>query len=146
MRRGDVLIEMVGRLVFLPALMFAAALLVKAHNAPGDGFAAGLVAAMAYVILDLSVSRNLPGGTAVAGPRRTRYGAAGLIPMLAVAFGPMIVGRPLLTHFPHGLPPTVGELQLDTAIVFDAGIAILVVALTVSAIRTIDPQVDEEQP
>lgn len=139
------LTDLVGRLVFMPGLMLAAALLIKGHAAPGDGFAAGLVAAMTFMILDMSASRDFRSPAPVAEPHRARYGAIGLIPMLVVAFGPMIAGRQLLTHFPHGTPLTIGELQLDTALAFDAGIAILVVALTLAAIHAVDPHLRENR-
>lgn len=135
------LTNLVGRVVFMPALVLAAALLVKGHAAPGDGFAAGLVAAMAFVILDMSASRDFRSPSPIPEPQRTRYGAVGLVPMLVVAFGPVIAGRPLLTHFPHGRPPAIGQLQLDTTLLFDGGIAILVVALTLAAIHAVDPHV-----
>lgn len=142
MNRNDVMLRVVARLLLGPSIMVAAALIVKGYNDVGDGFAAGMVVALAialcYVALGAAgVEDALP-------PLRyaPRLAVGGLLISLAVGFGPLLLGESLFTHHPgpgqHVV--TVGSLELFTPLLFDIGVFMLVVGvMTVLLHQFADP-------
>lgn len=134
----SVMTRVVARLLLLPTLMAAVAILVKGYAEPGDGFSAGVVAALGFLLQYLAfgreeVERLLP-------VRSLGVVAfAGLLLALGVAAFPLFVGEPLLTHYP---PPGsevvyLGTLEIITAVAFDAGIFLLVFGFAVGTIRLV---------
>ena len=142
--------QLVSRLLLAPALMIAAAVLVKGYADTGDGFNAGVIVSLAvllqYVVLGTQeAERLLPvrhiGLCAV----------AGLALSLVVAFTPLLRGDALFTHVPPpGDPVTkLGTLELITAVAFDIGVFLLVVGALIGAMRLIalhDRTADYERP
>ena len=129
-------IQAVARLVLAPALMIAAATLVKGYADTGDGFAAGVIAALALVLQYVAfgvheVEARLPLRHA------PKVAIGGLLLALAVAFVPVAFGRPPLTHVPGAGEKVVqvGTLELITPVAFDLGVFGLVVGSLVSAVR-----------
>ncbi len=128
--------RMVSRLLLAPALMVALATLIKGYVDAGDGFAAGVIAALAiglqYVAFGSEeIERTLPVRFAPAAA------ALGLLLALAVTFIPVLFGKPLLTHYP---PPGAevihfGTLEILTAMLFDIGVFLLVLGFAVETIR-----------
>lgn len=128
--------RMVSRLLLAPALMVALATLIKGYVDAGDGFAAGVIAALAiglqYVAFGSEeIERTLPVRFAPAAA------ALGLLLALAVTFIPVLFGKPLLTHYP---PPGAevihfGTLEILTAVLFDIGVFLLVLGFAVETIR-----------
>src|SRR5690606_40501640 len=53
----SVMFEVVTRMLFYPMVLFALFLLFSGHNAPGGGFAAGLVAGLALAVRYLAGGR-----------------------------------------------------------------------------------------
>ena len=130
------LVRWVSRLVLVPALLVALAVLVKGYREVGDGFAAGVVAALALVLQYLAfgyreAERTLPGRHAAP----VAFG--GLALALLVAFVPLLRGDAPLTHSPGPGEPVihVGTLELLTAVAFDAGVFLLVVGVSVGMVR-----------
>jgi multisubunit Na+/H+ antiporter MnhB subunit len=131
-----VLTQTVARLLFLPAMAVAAATLVKGYVDTGDGFAAGVIAALAVLLQVVvfgvdEVARRLPLHTAPAAA------AAGLLLALAVTFGPTLFGRAPLTHAPAPGERVIhfGTLEVLTAVAFDVGVFLLVLGFAVTSIR-----------
>jgi multisubunit Na+/H+ antiporter MnhB subunit len=128
-----ILTQTVARLLFLPILMVAVATLIKGYADTGDGFTAGVIAALAVLLQFLAfgereVARQLP-------IRHAPTAAlVGLVIALAVSFLPVLRGEPLLTHAPGPGDHVVhlGSLELLTAVVFDAGVFLLVLGFAVS--------------
>lgn len=121
-------IETVAPKLLGPALMLAAALIVRGYGDVGDGFSAGVVVALAvalrYVALGVEeAERGLPI------LRRAPIAvAAGLLIALASGFFGVALGDPPFTHQP---PPgahavEIGKLELITAVAFDVGVLLLV--------------------
>ena len=130
-----VLTRTIARALFLPALIVAVAVLIKGYVAAGDGFAAGVIAALA-VLLQVVVF----GLEEVRQHLRLQFAPtiafAGLGLGLAVAFVPAFLGRPIMTHAPAPGDEVVhlGTLELLTAVLFDVGVFLLVLGFAVSAI------------
>jgi multisubunit Na+/H+ antiporter MnhB subunit len=132
------LTQMVARVLFLPSLVVAAGILVKGYVSTGDGFAAGVVAALAVLIQVLAfgieeTERYLPLRLAPV------LAVAGLGIGLAVAFVPVLLGRPIMTQAPGPGEEVIhlGTIELLTAVLFDVGVFLLVFGFAVSAITLI---------
>ncbi|MEW6638623.1 MAG: MnhB domain-containing protein, partial [Actinomycetota bacterium] len=122
----------IARLLYLPTLLVAAAILVKGFAETGDGFSAGMVAALGVLLRYLAFghekAKRLP-------PVRYATGIAfaGLLVALSVAAAPLFFGEAVLTHYPPpGTEPVhLGTLELMTAVLFDFGVFLLVFGFAV---------------
>ena len=132
---ATILTQTVARLLLLPTLMVAAATLIKGYAHTGDGFSAGVIAALAVILQFLAfgereVDRLLPIRFAPA------VAVAGLALALVVTFLPVARGDPILTHSPptDGTVRHLGSVELITAVAFDVGVFLLVLGFAVSTI------------
>ena len=102
---------------------------LRGHNAPGGGFIAGLIVAVAALLARMA--RDL---------RLLRIRSETLVPLgllLAVATGiaPMLLGYPFLrSAHGYGRLPLIGEFEWSTAVLFDAGVFLVVVGTTITII------------
>ena len=128
----------VCRVLFAPTLMVAFATLVKGYAETGDGFAAGIIAALAFVMQFVAF-----GERHVRRDLHTRFAPAvailGIALALAVTFVPVLMGAPILTHSP---PPDasvmhLGTVELLTAFLFDVGVFLLVVGFSVTSLSLV---------
>ncbi|MDW8339019.1 MAG: MnhB domain-containing protein [Thermoleophilia bacterium] len=132
------LTQAIARLLLAPSLVVAAAILVKGYSSVGDGFSAGVVAALGVSCQYLAFGRREADRLLLA--RLAPLGAmAGLALTLAVTFSALARGKPLLTHAP---PPGadvvhLGTLELVTALAFDVGVFLLVFGAIVGILRTV---------
>ena len=130
-----ILTQTVARLLVAPTFAVAAAILVKGYADVGDGFAAGVVAALGVLLLFASIGakethRILPVR------RAFTVAMAGLLLALVVGFAPLLAGDPPFTHYPAPEAPVVrvGTLELITAVAFDVGVFGLVLGVVVGAL------------
>jgi multisubunit Na+/H+ antiporter MnhB subunit len=133
-----VMTRTVARILLLPSLVIAVGILVKGYVSTGDGFAAGVVAALAVLIQVLAfgleeVERHFPLRLAPV------LSVAGLGIGLVVGFVPVVLGRPIMTHAPRPGEDVIhlGTIELLTAVLFDVGVFLLVFGFAVSAITFI---------
>jgi multisubunit Na+/H+ antiporter MnhB subunit len=121
-----------ARILLLPTWMIAFAILIKGYSDSGDGFSAGVIAALGVIMQYLTY------GTAIAEKLRpVRYARqtamAGLLIALSVAFIPVLRGQPIMTHYPgpdhHATH--LGSLELTTPFLFDIGVFLLVMGVCV---------------
>jgi multicomponent Na+:H+ antiporter subunit A len=136
----------VARLLYLPTLIVAAAILVKGYADTGDGFSAGVVAALGVVLRHLA----LGGGKAGALPSPTSaitVAVAGLLVALGVAATPLFLGDAILTHYPPpgGEVVYLGTLELLTAVLFDAGIFLLVLGFALGVVSVFARTIAREE-
>ncbi len=134
----SVLTQTLARLLLAPILVVAVAVLVKGYADVGDGFAAGVIAALGILLQYVAFGRAeaerlLPIRLVPAGA------FAGLIGALAVAFWPALRGDALLEHLPPaGAEVThLGTLELLTAVLFDVAVFLLVLGAVVGIIHAI---------
>ncbi len=142
-----ILTQWVARLLLAPIFVVAVAVLVKGYSDVGDGFSAGVIAALG-VLLQYSAlgreraERELP----------VRYLPAaslvGLLGALAIALVPVAAGDPPLSHVPGPNESVVqlGTLELITAVAFDVAIFLLVLGAVVGMVRAVAQDSDEEPP
>jgi multisubunit Na+/H+ antiporter MnhB subunit len=136
----------VARLLLLPTVVAALAILIKGYAEPGDGFSAGVVAALGVLLQHLALGRD-EAGKLWPVRRAGRIAFVGLLAALAVAAVPLFVGDPLLTHYP---PPGadviyLGTLELITAVAFDVGVFLLVFGFVVGTIGAFASTISEEE-
>ena len=131
----SVLTQMVSRGLLAPSLVVAAAILVKSYADVGDGFAAGVVAALAVLLQYLAFGRR---EVAAALPvhRAGTVAMAGLGISFLVFAVPFLAGGAPLEHWPPPGSPVlhVGTLEIITAVAFDVGVAALVFGALVGII------------
>jgi multisubunit Na+/H+ antiporter MnhB subunit len=143
-----VILQVVALRMLGPALMFAAAIIVKGYTDVGDGFSAGVVVALAislrYIVLgpdraeqDMPILRRAP-----------MAAAAGLLIALASGFYPILRGDPPFTHSPGRGDAVVkiGSLELITAVLFDIGVFLLVTAVLVILVHNLSRLVQGSNP
>ena len=144
----SVIVEVVAPRLLGPAVMVAAAIIVKGYVDVGDGFSAGVVVALAvalrYVTLgperaerSLPVLRHAP-----------VLAAAGLLLALAVGFFPVVIGEPPFTHYPRPGEDVfqIGTLELTTAVAFDVGVFLLVAGALVEDVHQLTRLVEGSGP
>jgi multisubunit Na+/H+ antiporter MnhB subunit len=133
-----ILTRAIARLLFLPLLMVAFAVLVKGYADIGDGFSAGVIASLAFILqgvafgaqefVRLPLARFAPIGAFL-----------GLALALAVAFGPVVLGDEILRHYPEAGEEAVhfGALEFITPVLFDVGVFLIVVGFCVGCLGAI---------
>lgn len=117
-------------------VLFAVYLLLRGHNAPGGGFIAGLMTALAIIlqaiVFDTHHARRLF-------PFRESsvIGVGLLIAVGTGLLGP-VVGAPFLNHYFATLESgLLGKVEVATAVVFDIGVYLVVVGVAKSVILSI---------
>lgn len=130
--------QMVARVLLVPTWMVAAATLVKGYTDTGDGFSAGVIAALGVLLQYVAfgheeVERRLPVHHAPI------LAVLGLVVSLVVAFVPTLFAKPIMTHAPAAGVAVirVGSLELITAVAFDLGVFMIVLGFSVGAIDMI---------
>jgi multicomponent Na+:H+ antiporter subunit B len=133
-----VLTRVVARLLLAPVLLVASAVLVKGYADVGDGFAAGVIAALGILLQYVALGRAAV-ARALPVRRAPLLAVAGLAVALLVALAPIALGQPPLTHAPAAGAEVVhlGTLELITAVGFDVGIFALVLGVAVATIDAV---------
>ncbi|PJJ55136.1 Na+/H+ antiporter subunit A [Compostimonas suwonensis] len=140
----SLMLEVLVRLLFHPAIVVSVFLLFVGHNAPGGGFAGGLLAGLALV------ARYLAGG---------RYELAEAIPIdagkvlgagILLAVGTAVAsllfgGAPLESSYFSADVPVFGEISFGTSTIFDIGVYLVVVGLILDILRSLGAEIDRQQ-
>jgi multicomponent K+:H+ antiporter subunit A len=145
-RRSE-LLQTVAALLLPIATLVAVFLFLRGHNLPGGGFIAGLVFAVALLVL--YVARGWRWTEARLRLRYEAWIGLGLLAAGLTGLGSLVVGHPFLTStFAHPALPGVGELPVASAMFFDLGVFMSVVGstlLALSAIGRLGPQRDDAE-
>jgi multicomponent Na+:H+ antiporter subunit B len=135
-RQRTVLLEMTTRVLFPVVLVFSLYLLLVGHYGPGGGFAAGLVAGLAFVL------RYIAGGGrdlgAAVGIRPPVLIGLGLTVALLTALAPMLAGAPVLATTKLALDlPLLGHVETQTSVFLDVGVYLLIVGVVLDLLRSL---------
>jgi multicomponent Na+:H+ antiporter subunit A len=138
------ILEVVTRLVFHTMVVFSIYLLFAGHNAPGGGFAGGLVVGLALVLRYLAGGRH---ELDVAAP--VDAGAvmgSGLFVALGTGLAAMVAGGEVLqsTLMDWHLP-VLGHVHFVTSMVFDVGVYLVVIGVVLNILRTLGAEVDRQE-
>jgi NADH:ubiquinone oxidoreductase subunit 5 (subunit L)/multisubunit Na+/H+ antiporter MnhA subunit len=123
-------------LLFFPILMFSLYLLMRGHNYPGGGFIAGLLSAVALMLL--SFARGLEQFHRILPFDPMRLAAVGLLLTAAVSFAPVFLGAPFLKHWNGYVDlPGLGKTFVGTPLLFDIGVYLAVLGAVVKILFTL---------
>ncbi|GAB7038205.1 hypothetical protein JCM9533A_20550 [Catenuloplanes niger JCM 9533] len=148
-KEDSVILQVVTRLIFHTIVLFSVYLLLSGHNAPGGGFAGGLVAALALTV------RYLAGGRRELNRAAPVDAGAVLGTGLLIAVGTGVTamflgGQVLQTAIVDVHAPVLGDLHVATSTIFDVGVYLIVIGLVLDILRSLgaEPQggPDESPP
>jgi multicomponent Na+:H+ antiporter subunit A len=142
-RERSIVLEVAVRLIFHAIIVVSVYLVFAGHNAPGGGFAGGLVAGLALV------ARYLAGG-------RMELGAAtpvdagkalglGLLLATGTAAVPLLFGVDALTStWWEGDVWLFGHVEFVTSTIFDIGVYFVVIGLVLDVLRSLGAELDRQ--
>lgn len=129
------------RTVFHTVLLFSLYLLFAGHNAPGGGFIGGLVAAAGFVLVYVSGGSEEVGRAAPIAPPAL-LGAGLLLAGLVGAAAWLWDGAFLESAALELELPFLGMIKAYSVLVFDAGVYLVVVGLTLGVLRSLGAEVE----
>lgn len=143
--RHPIMLAMLMRPLLPLALAVGVYILLRGHNLPGGGFIAGLITGVALVLQYLAV------GIEVTGARLRldylRLFAVGLGLAVGTGLVSMVLGFPFLTSTHGYVPfPFVGDVHLASAMAFDVGVYLVVVASVMLILSELGRLSTREQP
>ncbi len=143
-RHRSLILEIATRLVFPTMMVLSVYFFFSGHNAPGGGFAGGLVAGMALVL------RYLAGGRYELGEALPidagRILGLGLFFSGGTATASLLLGAPALSSATLSATlPVFGEVTLVTGIFFDFGVYLVVVGLVLDVLRSLGARLDADE-
>ena len=155
--RRSIVFEVVTRVLFPVMVVVSVYLLIAGHNAPGGGFAGGLVAGMALVIRYLAAgSRELDEAAPVDAGRVLGAGLvlAGVSALAPLPFGGRILqsydvsvdfGRLAEVVTPLGPLQLLGSPHLVTSVFFDIGVYLVVIGVMLDLARSLGSGIDQHE-
>ncbi len=142
-RDRSILLEVIVRILFHTIIVISVHLLFAGHNAPGGGFAGGLVAGMALVMRYIAGGRWELGAAAPTDAGRLL--GAGLIIAVGTAVLPLFFGEaPLTSVFWEWDIPILGHGEFVTSTIFDVGVYLVVIGLVLDVLRSLGAEVDKQ--
>ncbi|MFC4411354.1 Na(+)/H(+) antiporter subunit B [Chungangia koreensis] len=136
MKTNDVILQTATKVLFFMIILFAIHIFFAGHYTPGGGFVGGLITSSAIILLilafDLKTVKNiLP-------INYTYMTATGLVIALATAAASIFFNVPFFTHaFDYFELPLFGKTSLHSATLFDLGVYMVVVGVTMTIIQTL---------
>lgn len=133
------------RYVFPLLLMVSVYLLLRGHHEPGGGFVGGLAAASGYILYALAYD-------AAAARRLLRVDgrlllSGGLLLAAASTLPSMVLGKPCMTSLWGTLRlPALPPIKLGTPLVFDIGVYLVVLGVTITFILSLQDEGRGEPP
>ncbi|MEU4428707.1 Na+/H+ antiporter subunit A [Actinoplanes sp. NPDC024001] len=142
-RRQSIILQVVARILFHTIVLFSIYLLFSGHNAPGGGFAGGLVAGLALTVRylaggkpELNAAAPVDAGLVLGTGLLTAVGTG----IAAMAAGGEVLQSSLLdVHL-----PLVGHVHFATSVAFDIGVYLIVVGLVLEILRSLGAELDRQ--
>jgi multicomponent Na+:H+ antiporter subunit B len=137
------LLEMTTRGLFPTILVFSVYLLLVGHYGPGGGFAAGLVAGLAFVL------RHLAGGGGNIGTvvpvRPPVLIGVGLTVAVLSALAPVAFGAQVLTSTKLSADvPVLGVIAVQTSLFLDVGVYLLIIGVVLDLLRSLGAGIERD--
>ncbi len=132
------MLQTVARLILIPGWIVAIALMLKGYVDIGDGFSAGVVAALVVAVQGLAFGAEEMERMVFA--RMAPIMAfSGLAIAYAIAFIPPLFGHPAMLHQPTMNEPAThfGVIEFITPVLFDVAVFLVVYGFCVGAMMAI---------
>ncbi len=140
--KRSVIVDVTARLILPSALLFAFHLLLSGHDRPGGGFVGGLVAGATIALI--YVAGGMDDVRSVLPVRPWTILGGGLVLAAGVATVPVLLGNPVLDGWKFYVElPLLGEGKVSSALVFDIGVAAVVIGTVFMVFEAFG---DEEPP
>ncbi|MGY3726016.1 MULTISPECIES: monovalent cation/H+ antiporter subunit A [Cobetia] len=143
--RHPMILATVSQTLLPLALLVSVYIFLRGHNEPGGGFIAGLVTAVAIILLYIARGVDWT-------QRWLRFpyqpvAAAGVLIAGLTGAGSWVFGYPFLTSsFGHFTIPVIGEIELATALLFDLGVYLTVVGATLMILANLGKLTTPHRP
>lgn len=124
-RRSEILDE-TDRVLFPVILLVSVYITFRGHNAPGGGFAGGLIAGAAFVLRFLAGGALKVRGSVITHP--ASFIGLGMLVAVGTAATPLLFGDALLDSVIWQPDvPGIGEVKIVSSSIFDVGVYLLVI-------------------
>ncbi|WP_284140049.1 Na(+)/H(+) antiporter subunit B [Virgibacillus sp. LDC-1] len=133
---NDLILRTTTSLIAFILLGFAVYLLLAGHNSPGGGFVGGLVTSAAVILMYMAygmetIAKIIPVNFRTVIP-------VGLLIAVGTGLGSFVFDVPFLSHtFGYFNVPIFGKIELATAMLFDIGVYLTVLGVTITIILNI---------
>ncbi|WP_307338427.1 Na(+)/H(+) antiporter subunit B [Metabacillus malikii] len=136
MKTNDVIFQTATKVIVFIIILYSWHLFFSGHYTPGGGFIGGLMTSGALVLLllayDIKTAVNILPFDYI------KMAATGLLIAVLTGIGSFFFDVPFLTHtFSYVELPVLGETALATAVLFDLGVYLVVIGVTMTIIQTI---------
>ncbi|GAB4073654.1 Na(+)/H(+) antiporter subunit B [Barrientosiimonas marina] len=133
---NDLILRTMTSLIAFILLGFSIYLLFAGHNSPGGGFIGGLMTSAAIVLMYMAYGSNIM--KKVLPVNFLKMAPLGLLIAAVTGVGSFLFKQPFLSHtFAEVHIPVIGEMELATATIFDFGVYLTVLGVTITIILTI---------
>ncbi|MEC4766931.1 monovalent cation/H+ antiporter subunit A [Halomonas sp. CUBES01] len=127
------------------ALLVSAFIFLRGHNQPGGGFIAGLITAVALILLYMA--RGVEWAQERLNFPFQPVAVVGVAIATLTGLGSWLFGYPFLTSsFSYFTLPIVGEFELATALLFDLGVYLAVVGATLMILANLGKVTTAHRP
>ncbi len=139
MPSSAILDELVDRWLAKVATLVAVYVTFRGHNAPGGGFAGGLILGSVFVLQFLTGREPMLRGRPIRRPESLL--GCGLLLALATTVAPLFVGgAPLESHIWPLDVPLIGEVKVVSSMFFDLGVFLVVVSVVLMVLQALGTQ------
>ncbi len=126
----SMVLEQTIRMIFHATLLVSLYVMLRGHNAPGGGFAGGLIAGAAFVFRLLAGSQQ--SRPAAVKPSPVTLIALGILLAVGTGVGALVAGDQFLeSDIFHLDVPFAGDVKFVTAAIFDAGVYLVVIGVVI---------------
>ncbi len=131
--RRSVILDEADRWLFHVILLVSVYITFRGHNAPGGGFAGGLIAGCGFVLRFLAQGAGQVSRTLRVAP--TTLIGSGMLLAIATAAAPLLGADPLIesTIWKFDVP-LIGTVKLVSSSIFDLGVYVLVIGVVVAVL------------
>ncbi|WP_181348569.1 Na(+)/H(+) antiporter subunit B [Thalassobacillus sp. CUG 92003] len=135
-RTNDIILRTTTSLIAFILIGFSVYLFFSGHNNPGGGFIGGLMTAAAIILMNMAYGSE---AMAKVLPVNFRFVVAlGLAIAVLTGVGSFVFGQPFLSQtYAYFQLPILGKTELATALLFDLGVYLTVIGVTMTIILTI---------
>ena len=136
MKTNDVILQTATKVAALVIVLFSIRLFFSGHYYAGGGFVGGLMTSAAIVLI--MIAYDLKTVKKIIPINYRMLIAVGLLTSISTGLLAVFNGEPFLTHYVGYFDrPILGKTSLHTASLFDLGVYLVVVGVTMTIIQSI---------